>query len=409
MEQLRTNGTYLYAGETQFFWLGDTAWEIFHRCTREEMLMYLDVRCGQGFNVIQCVALAEKDGIYTPNPYGVFPLKNDMLPQIVPDTDNGYWDNIDFFVAEVERRGMYVALLPTWGDKFNKCWGTGPEIFDSENALEYGRWIGNRYRDSKNIIWILGGDRELTEKRHFDVIYKMAEGIRESGCSQLISFHPNGGLSSSKYFSDEVWYDFHMLQSGHMEEYPQIEKMVESDLAISPQKPVLDAEPCYEDHPINFDAANGYMDAFNVRRRIYGSVLSGACGVTYGHNSIWCINRKPSVYAPYTWNKALFRPAAYQMQHLKNLIMTLDFARTRTIELNTNEEGCLRKSAITDGKVTLIYTPFGLPVTYSGNDVHSVKWFNPIDGSQIEAMENDGIYYPPSAGRGCDYVLIVEI
>ena len=27
------------------------------------------------------------------------------------------------------RRGLHVGLLPTWGDKFNKKWGTGPEIF----------------------------------------------------------------------------------------------------------------------------------------------------------------------------------------------------------------------------------------------------------------------------------------
>ncbi|MGB5435015.1 MAG: DUF4038 domain-containing protein, partial [Maribacter sp.] len=52
-----------------FFWMADTAWELFHRCNREQAAHYLEKRAAQGFNVIQAVALAEIDGIYTPNPY----------------------------------------------------------------------------------------------------------------------------------------------------------------------------------------------------------------------------------------------------------------------------------------------------------------------------------------------------
>ena len=40
-----------------FFWLGDTAWELFHRLNREETIEYLDTRKAQGFNVILAVAL----------------------------------------------------------------------------------------------------------------------------------------------------------------------------------------------------------------------------------------------------------------------------------------------------------------------------------------------------------------
>lgn len=46
-----------------FFWLGDTAWELFHRMTWEDILYYLDKRKAQGFTVIQAVVLAELDGL----------------------------------------------------------------------------------------------------------------------------------------------------------------------------------------------------------------------------------------------------------------------------------------------------------------------------------------------------------
>jgi hypothetical protein len=52
----------MYADGTPFFYLGDTAWELFHRLTLQESKRYLDDRAGKNFNVIQAVVLAEFDG-----------------------------------------------------------------------------------------------------------------------------------------------------------------------------------------------------------------------------------------------------------------------------------------------------------------------------------------------------------
>ena len=53
-----------------FFWLGDAAWELFHKASKKEAFDYLNTRAYQGFNVVQVVALAELDGIRTENHYG---------------------------------------------------------------------------------------------------------------------------------------------------------------------------------------------------------------------------------------------------------------------------------------------------------------------------------------------------
>jgi hypothetical protein len=64
------NKRFLVTGDEQpFFWLGDTAWELFHRLNREEVDRYLDDRARKGFTVVQAVALAELDGHSDPNPY----------------------------------------------------------------------------------------------------------------------------------------------------------------------------------------------------------------------------------------------------------------------------------------------------------------------------------------------------
>ena len=50
-----------------FFWLGDTAWELFNRLDRDAAARYLDNRKKLGFTVIQAVAIAEFDGHTVPN------------------------------------------------------------------------------------------------------------------------------------------------------------------------------------------------------------------------------------------------------------------------------------------------------------------------------------------------------
>jgi hypothetical protein len=53
------NHRYLvYENGKPFFYLGDTAWELFQRLNREEATQYLTNRAQKGFTVIQAVALA---------------------------------------------------------------------------------------------------------------------------------------------------------------------------------------------------------------------------------------------------------------------------------------------------------------------------------------------------------------
>ena len=70
-------------------------------------------------------------------------------------------------------------------------WGKGPAIFNKENAYEYGKWLGKRYRNYANIIWVLGGDRPLLTSKHFDIINAMAAGLKEGDQGKhLMTFIP---------------------------------------------------------------------------------------------------------------------------------------------------------------------------------------------------------------------------
>lgn len=295
LKPLRVSGNRRYletADGAPFFWLGDTAWELFHRLSREDAGLYLRTRAEQGFTVIQAVLLAEFAGVTTGNAYGRLPLgmnDEDLPDPQRPDLDGpySYWDHVDYILDTAERLGLYIALLPTWGDKFNRIGGKGPEIFTADNAAAYGRWLGGRYKTRANVIWVLGGDRTLTTSLHFNVVNGMARGLKEGGAEQLMTFHPKGAESSSHHLHDEEWLDFNMIQSGHGEREITNYVRVQSDYAREPVKPTVDAEPCYEDIPVSFNEKNGYFDAADVRRAAYYAMLSGAFGHTYGHHSVW--------------------------------------------------------------------------------------------------------------------------
>lgn len=143
-----------------FFWLGDTAWELFHCLNRAEAEKYLEFRRRQGFNVIQAVVLAEFDGLHTPNANGHLPLLGDD-----PTRPNEYYFRcMDEVIRLANEKNLYIALLPTWGDKVHgKMWGTGPVIFNDDNAYIYGKYLGKRYRHDPNILWMLGGDRPVDD------------------------------------------------------------------------------------------------------------------------------------------------------------------------------------------------------------------------------------------------------
>src|SRR5262245_53766074 len=253
-----------------YFWLGDTGWELFHRPKREEVEHYLRERAAQKFNVIQAVVLAEHGGLIEPNPQGHKPLVDNDPTRPV----EAYFADVDWVVDRAESMGLCIGMLPTWGDKWNKKWGLGPEIFTPENARAYGLFLGKRYRD-KPIVWILGGDRPIENDLHLAITRALAEGLRSGdGGRHLITYHPMGGSGSADKLHNEDWLDFNMCQTGHGFNHENF-KRIAADYARKPVKPCLDAEPGYEDHPAEFNAKNGYLDDYEVRKFAYWAVFAG--------------------------------------------------------------------------------------------------------------------------------------
>jgi hypothetical protein len=407
----------VYDDGRPFFWLADTAWELFHRLNRADAELYLRDRAKKKFTVIQAVVLAEFDGLHEPNANGDTPLFDDDPTK----PNEKYFEHVDYIVSLAGALGLHIGMLPTWGDKWNQRWGVGPLIFNPENAHAYGKWLATRYKDAP-IVWILGGDRSVESQTQRAVIENMAMGLREGdGGAHLIAFHPIGSQSSAQDFHHAEWLDFNMWQSGHTRNRDNW-LCISSDYSRIPVKPCLDAENGYEDHPSAFDIANGFLDDYDVRRGTYWALFAGAFGHTYGCHPIWQFwahGRTPITFCRRTWHEAMQLPGAHQMQHARALIESRPFlTRIPDQALIVSDQGKgpyhIRATRDQSGSYAFIYFPTLRSATInleilSGSTL-VVHWYDPRTGNahRIGEIERSGAkeFTPPAPWP--DWVLVLD-
>ncbi len=406
-----------------FFYMADTGWELFHRATKEETELYFKDRKKKGFNVIQAVILAEVDGLNTPNTEGEIPFED--LNSLKPN--EAYFNHVDWVIRKAGELGLYVAVLPTWGDKWRKQWGLGPVIFDNpDKARNYGQWLGERYKDLSNIIWVIGGDRNPDNDQHLEINRAMAEGINKSVKGKhLMTYHPSGSASSSTWFHNDKWLDFNMLQSGHSIAQPQVYRNVEKDYHLKPIKPCLNGEPQYEDISVGFTALNERFVAYDTRQSAYWSVLAGAFGHTYGNNNIWQMwspKHKPILNARIPWYEAIHQPGALQMGYVRKLFESRPFLKmipdqevlAKVYGQNKDE---IRAARGADNSFVIVYSPYGNPIHLDlkklTGDTLVGYWYNPREGESLSIAPFNNTrkvkaFVPPSSGVRTDWVLVLD-
>jgi hypothetical protein len=411
---------------TPFFWLGDTGWLVSSRMDRENMDFYLTSLKNKGFNVVQVSILHEIPffNVYGKPalPYGFDFSKVGVSPEY------GYWDHIDYLVQAAAKRGIYVAMVCVWGGVVNAGQLT------PENAVKYGTFLANRYKNHPNIIWIIGGDTRGDKKT--EVWQALAKTIRSIDSNHLMTYHPRGRTCSAQWFNDESWLDFNMFQSGHrrygqrsgdgelLKELNTEEdnwRYVEQVYAMAHPKPVLDGEPSYEDIPAGLhDNAEPRWKAQDVRRYAYWSVFSGSFGHTYGNNSIMQVYTPgitPAYFADKSWYDALNLPGYSQMKFLKALMLALPYtqgAPDQTLIAGENGQQYDHLVATRGPGYGMIYDYNGREITINLDRISpapkNLWWLDPATGALkfIEAIPGGTVTYTPEGGNrpGNDKVLI---
>ena len=414
----------IHENGTPFFWLGNTAWLISERLTRDDVEFYLTKEREAGYNVEQIQVL---NAIPTFNIYGMQANDESFDMQKFSRKDQyGYWEHLDYIVDFAASQGIYIAMDCIWGSQINKM--------TTEKAAKYGKFLGERYKNKPNIIWMIGGDI-LGDKgtASWDAL---ARAIRKADPNHVMTFHPRGRTTSARWFADREWMDFHMFQSGHRRygqrngdgDYTIKDNTEEDNWRYvdltwngNPQKPVIDGEPSYEDIPqgLHDFTAPRWMD-YDVRRYAYWAVFAGCFGHTYGHNSIMQFI-KPGLLASFgaekPWWDAMKDPGYNQMKYLKWLILAFPFEERiadQSVIAGQNGERYDRNIATRGNDYLLVYNYSGKPMQLDLSKISGAKknvWvMNPSDGtlkyvgefdSKVTEFANDGAYL-----RGSDRVFI---
>ncbi len=424
-----------------------------HRLNREEIETYLENRRAKGFNVIQTVLISEfihSDKLTNYYNDSIFINENPERPAVIPGNnpenarEYDYWDHVDFAVKTAENKGIYLALLPSWGE-----WVTPRSekaLFNTkEQAYNYGWFVGNRYRNSPNIIWILGGDRHPDERSNGLELWRaMAEGIADGTnnikkmdgkadySTTLMSFHCFE--SSSKWFHHDDWLDFNCWGSYHAEVNNTRSFLATiSDWNLPNPKPTINSEPNYEGHGINYAIDdNGIFTSTDVRMAAYWSVFSGAAGFTYGAQPIWQFTdetrKKLSAKTYMDWKEGMDLPGAFQVGILKKLMGSYPMTEMVPDQslIVAGQGDCGSYSCAIRGKsFAYIYIPTGNKTTVKLGIISGTKtkasWFDPrtgqitnigeFDNSGSQSFDVPGMSKELSwlrSGRGCDWVLILE-
>lgn len=348
--QVALDGRSFTAGGDPFLWLADTAWGLLASADAAEVERYLDVRAAQGFTVVQTA---------------------------VPE--DGDWTRVDTAVAEAAQRGLHVAITPA---------GPAPGL---------GEFLGRRYGD--RVVWVLG-DGTGDDAAQWSAV---ADGIAAApGDDPLMTFAPGPGQSSSDAVGDAPWLSFALFRSGLCSAADDLVARLRDRMT---GRPVLDAQPTYEDAP---DCVGpGRATPLDVRRSAYADVFAGAAGHTYGHHASWADD--PGARA-----EALVDEGATQMAHLRALTDTRA-ARTPAPELLTEgTAGVLRGP-----DHLMAHAPagegFALDTTVLPGEALRAWWFDPRTGVPVDAgsvqRSASTAFFPPVTGpddADQDWVLVID-
>jgi hypothetical protein len=382
---------------TPFLVQGDAPWSLIAGLTREEADSYLERRQRQGFNSI-IVNLIEHKFRGPVNRYGQGPF---TTPGDFSLPNEKYFEHADWVIRKAAEKGFQVFLAPIYLGYIGTDEGWVEEALKNgpDKCRAWGRYVGKRYRDFNNLIWLIGGDRNPNTTR--EDVDAVVAGIKEFDSRHLVTAHCHPENSALDQYKSEGWLDLNSTYT-----YNIVHQMLLADYNRVPSMPFVLIESTYE--------GEHNASAVQIRRQAYWALLCGATGQFMGNRPVWLFD--PG------WEAALDSTAAQDMTRLRALFLSRPWSRLvpdQKHEVVTDGLGEFRgldylaAARTDDGGTIIAYLPTARPFTMDMTKIagKSAKawWFNPRTGKSDAAGEFETTgkkqFTPPGEG---DWVLVVD-
>jgi hypothetical protein len=175
----------------------------------------------------------------------------------------------------------------------------------STRCRAYGQYLGNRYKNFPNLIWLTGNDYQKWSVATNDaVITSVTLGIKDKDTNHLHTIQLNYQASTS--LDDTNWAPIVDLNLAYTY-YPTYAEVLHA-YNQSATMPVFMGEANYECET-NTDEDGGSLHI--LRMQEYWTMLSGATGQLYGNRYTWTFVSG--------WQSHLDTPGVVQLGYMKNL------------------------------------------------------------------------------------------
>jgi PKD repeat protein len=424
---LSANGKYLVNANTgqPVFIVGDDAFDLVTMLSASDITAYMTDRGNRGFNVLW---IAAADNGFSSNPPKNFLGNSPFDGADFTNEDSNYWSNLDSIITEASNQGITVFLMPFFVGNGGEP-GYLNSVLDSSDSVmsAFGTFLGNRYKNANNIVWLLGGDSLPSTSGLYQKLNDVGAAIAAADPNHLITLEACEACVTNGYNSVQAFQTQGLAVPSWLTlnwAYPTIDDTVAAANASYTQTPFL-PPLCGE----NFYELEHNLTEPQVRFEQYTEVLSGCyLGRIFGNGAIWsfdspngstcCTNGMP------TWQSQLGSAGSVSQEYQGRLFRSREHwllvpdINHNIVTLGFGSGLTMTTAARTsDGQTIIAYIPNGSLATISVNmgqitsatNTVQAWWFNPQTAATTNAgtFANTGIqvFIAPDSN---DWVLVLD-
>jgi len=396
-----------------FLLVGDAAWSLIAQLSDQDADTYLTSRQQHGFNLVMVNLIEHKFATNAPaDIYNLSPFSGTAF-QSTPN--EAYFAHADHIIQSAAAKGTIVLLAPAYlgygcGDE---GWCNEIEAASNQDMTNWGTYIGNRYKNLDNIVWLIGGDTDPppTAKSRLQA---MVAAIQAADGRHLFTAHNSSeGMAIDQWMTGAPWLTVNNV-------YSYSATLYQRTLAayhVAPAKPYFLIETAYEGDGHNFSQQE-------LRAQSYWTVLSGGFGHVFGNCPVWHFS-SPAGAADYcsgNWQDELDSQGTRNMQYLQKLFTARHWQTLVPDEAHSVITGVgtfgstdyVTAAQASDGSSIIAYLPSMRTVTVNGSGLSgsamSAWWYDPSSGVSVSAgvalpTNTPKDFTPPGSG---DWVLVVD-
>lgn len=392
-----------------FLLVGDAAWSLIAAVPESDAEFYLETRKQQGFTAVLVNLLENR---YAPNAPANFYGFTAFTGKPFTTPREEYFAHADNVLKLAAEKGLAVFLFPVFlgfqcGDEDG---GWCPEVKNASvsDMRAWGEYVGNRYANYDNIVWVIGGDADPTPVK--SKLEAMIDGIRSKDTRHPFTVHNGRGVMAVTPWPGADWLSINSTYTEGID-YEQ----AHAAFKVSPPKPFFLIESQYE----NVKAPNAQA----IRAQSYWTVLNGGFGHFFGNCPLWAFGSTGNSCPPLTdWRAQLESPGSLGMHHFGALFQSRHWANlvpdtSQTVLLAGNgtfgNTDYAAAACTADGSSIIVYLPSSRAITVSGaclsGSTMTGWWYDPSTGvaTQIGTFPTDQPQHftPPANG---DWVLVLD-